>query len=345
MNGLAGDPAVCVSFSQAGESLLFDAGSLETMTNRELLKVRVVAISHTHVDHFIGFDRLIRVNVPHFRTLEVVGPAGIIDNIRGKLAGYLWNLLEPDQINFIVHEVLSAGIIRSVMISNTNNFEPRTLECSATRESAESQGLAVKIPLKHVVRYSLKAAVVDHGTDVLAYSLTLPDTLAVNKKKLAESSFAPGPWIAELQKMASTGNLMGAIQVNGKAMLASKLASDLLEPRLGESLVYVTDMAFSEGNMNCLKHLCERPVDLVISETNYLAKDRDKAQSKKHLTTVQAALIASLLSAKKLQIFHISNIYGGDTETSVRESEEAFARLSSLQLKDREQMASEEYIV
>ena len=59
VNGLSGDPAVYAQIGQTGESILFDAGSLDALSNRELLKIRVVAISHTHVDHFIGFDKLI----------------------------------------------------------------------------------------------------------------------------------------------------------------------------------------------------------------------------------------------------------------------------------------------
>ena len=345
VNGLAGDPAVCVSFTQAGESLLFDAGSLESMTNRELLKVRVVAISHTHVDHFIGFDRLIRVNVPHFRTVEVVGPTGIIENIRGKLAGYLWNLLEPDQVNYVVHEISNTGAIRSVKITNTSNFKPLPIADSRSSEIPGQQGFAVRVPLLHNGRYSLMATVVDHGTDVLAFCLTMPDTLAVNKEKLAASSFEPGPWIADLQKKASTDGLSGMIQVDGQLVPAVDLARELLQPRLGESVVYVTDMAFSEANMKSLQSLTKRPVDLVISEANYQAADREKAQSKKHLTTVQAALIAALLPAKKLQIFHISNIYAEDTETSLRESSEAFARLRTLGSKDLETIACKEYVV
>jgi ribonuclease Z len=345
VNGLAGDPAVCVSFAQAGESLLFDAGSLETMTNRELLKVRVVAISHTHVDHFIGFDRLIRVNVPHFRTVEVVGPTGIIENIRGKLAGYLWNLLEPDQVNYLVHEVSNNGAIRSVKISNTSNFEAIPVVPSGSNENSGTPGIAVRVPLLHNGRYRLMATVVDHGTDVLAFCLTMPDTLAVNKEKLAASTFEPGPWIADLQKKASSDGLTGTIEVSGQSIPAADLAKDLLHPRLGESVVYVTDMAFSEANMRSLKSLSQRPVDLVISEANYQSADRDKAQSKKHLTTTQAALIAALLTAKKLQIFHISNVYAGDTETSLRESGEAFETFRLLGSKDLESAASREYVV
>jgi len=173
----------------------------------------------------------------------------------------------------------------------------------------------------------------------------MPDALAVNKEKLAASSFEPGPWIADLQKKASSGDLTGTIEIDGKTISALDLAKDLLQPRLGESVVYVTDMVFSEANMRSLKSLTGRPVDLVISEANYLASDRDKAQSKKHLTTTQAALIAALLSAKKLQIFHISNIYGQDTETSLNESAAAFDQFRGLGLAECERAASTEYTV
>lgn len=326
VNGLAGDPAVCVYFRQTGDSLLFDAGSLEALSNRELLKVRVVAISHTHIDHFIGFDRLIRVNVPHFRTVEVVGPKGITKNIEGKLAGYTWNLLDPGQVNFIVHEVKQDGSIETVRLSNSNGFSPE--EINSSGESSSPNG-AVKIPLS-TIDYELKATYVDHGTPVLAFCLTMPDTMAVNKNELHASNLPPGSWISELQKQATQNQLGGSIEVAGKDLPTKTLAEKLLQRRLGERLIYVTDMVFSSENIKSLQTLEPSGADILVCEANYRHEHRQKAHDKFHLTTTQAALTAALVGAKKLQIFHISNSYGGEVETSLAESAIAFDMFSKL---------------
>src|SRR5690606_765956 len=102
----------------SGDAALFDAGSLDALSNRDLLKVRHVFVSHTHIDHFIGFDKLLRVNVPHFRSIEVCGPKGIISNVQGKLHGYLWNLLESGQVELVVRELSETGEITSARLVN-----------------------------------------------------------------------------------------------------------------------------------------------------------------------------------------------------------------------------------
>ena len=345
LNGLTGDPAVCVNFSQSGESLLFDAGTLESLSNRELLKVRVVAISHAHVDHFIGFDRLIRVNVPHFRTVEVVGPKGITANIRGKLAGYTWNLLADDQVSFVVHEVARDGQVRSSHLSNTWNFEERPLSKAGSMDQPITEDKKwVCVPLQNF-RYKLKATVVDHGTDVLAFCLSMPPSIGVQKEKLISSGLTPGPWISDLQTMAVNGDIRGYLDIDGSLHEAKDLALKLLQPKKGEQLVYVTDMVFSEANVRKLFDLVDHtPPDLLVCEANYRDEDRAKARDKSHLTSRQAAIIAAILGAKRLQIFHISNIYGGDSETSVRESAETLGKLGSLPSKELWELASKEFV-
>lgn len=341
VNGLAGDPAVCLYFRQTGESLLFDAGDLSPMSNRELLKVKVVAITHTHVDHFIGFDRLIRVNVPHFRTLEVVGPEGIIKNIQGKLAGYTWNLLEPGQVNFIVHEVKNDGCVETVQLSNSTDFDASNR--MTTNAHAKNENKAIKIPLKSS-DYSLHAIAVDHGIPVLSYCLSMPDTMAVNKTELSASGLTPGPWISDLQKMAGHGEIKGLVTIDGKHYEAAHLADQLLHSKSGERLVYVTDMIFSEANVRRLKQLCDSAPDLVVCEANYRQEHRQKAYDKFHLTTIQAAFVGALLGARNLQIFHVSNVYAGDTETSQSESLTAFARLTKLSSSTLWEEASMEFV-
>jgi ribonuclease Z len=316
VNGLSGDPAVSITFTQAGESLLFDAGSLDSLSNREVLKIRVVAVSHTHVDHFIGFDRLLRVNVPHFRLVEVVGPPHITSQVQAKLKAYTWNLLEPDQITFIVHEVERDGTVRSAKLSNNDNFTIQTLHITPGH-----LGVAL-IPLQSKDFYFLRATVVDHGTDVLAYELKLPDSMTVSKEALSQSGLSSGPWIAQLQKMAGQGSLTGDMVIDGQTHDVEQLATKILRPRSGGSIIYVTDMQFNARNLAAIKNLVSSGVDCLICETNYRAQDRAKAVAKAHLTTRQAALIAASIGAKELQIFHVSNIYAGDIEVSQRESQE-----------------------
>lgn len=340
VNGLNGDPAVFVYLPQGGEAILFDAGELDRLSTRELLKVRTVCVSHTHVDHFIGFDRLLRVNVPHFRTLEVIGPSGIIKNIQGKLASYAWNLLEPEQVNFIVHEVEKSGRVASVKITNANGFVPTLFKSQYA--PLERTAPTASIPLSHE-RYHIDAVVLDHGMDVCAFILRLPDTTAVSKSALETLNLEPGPWIGELQRMAASQTLAGEIEIGpGSTYDVKALAEQLLTAKPGESIAYVTDIVFSEPNLDRMVHALSR-VDTLVCETNYQNEHQDRAFAKKHLTTKQAALIASAISAKNLKIFHVSNIYGEECEQSEREALSYFEELSALPTKFLGQALQEEF--
>lgn len=339
VNGLNGDPAVFVYLPQGGEGILFDAGEIDRLSTRELLKVRTVCISHTHVDHFIGFDRLLRVNIPHFRTIEVIGPAGITSNILGKFASYAWNLLEPGQINFIVHEVERSGLVHSVKITNTNGFVPEPL---MTKKKESLNAPTASIPLSHE-RYKIDAVVLDHGMDVCAFILRLPDTTAVSKAALETLNLEPGPWIGELQRMASQRALRGEMEVDpGSSYDAMDLAEQILIAKAGESVAYVTDIVFSEANLDRMVHTLFQ-VDTLVCETNYRDEHQDRAFAKKHLTTKQAALIAAAISAKNLKIFHVSNIYGEEPEVSESEALSFFEQLSSLPAKFLGQSLQEEF--
>src|SRR4029450_10188327 len=116
VNGRFGDPAVYVETLFEKRAILFDLGDISVLSPRSVQRLEHVFVSHTHVDHFVGFDYLLRLLVGREKTLHIYGPAGFIDHVHHKLRGYLWNLVggyEYDLI-FVVTELDASLDTRTV---------------------------------------------------------------------------------------------------------------------------------------------------------------------------------------------------------------------------------------
>ena len=61
VNDVFGDPGVYVEVRWSKRALLFDLGHNDSLGPRKLLHANDIFISHTHMDHFIGFDAVLRV--------------------------------------------------------------------------------------------------------------------------------------------------------------------------------------------------------------------------------------------------------------------------------------------
>ncbi len=98
INGPFDDPGLFIPFQFQNRAVIFDLGDINCLPAKDILKISHAFVSHTHMDHFIGFDRLLRLTLGREKNLSLYGPPGFLKNVEGKLAGYTWNL--ADKYNY-----------------------------------------------------------------------------------------------------------------------------------------------------------------------------------------------------------------------------------------------------
>ena len=97
-----GDPGLYVDFKFEKRALLFDLGDLSTLPAKKILRVSDVFVSHTHMDHFFGFDRLLRLCLGRHTRMRLYGPPGFTAQVEHKLAAYTWNLVDNYPGDFVI---------------------------------------------------------------------------------------------------------------------------------------------------------------------------------------------------------------------------------------------------
>src|SRR5215510_10374172 len=114
VNDVFGDPGLYVDVRWSKRAFLFDLGDNAPLGPARLLRAGDIFISHTHMDHFIGFDAVLRVALGRGKTLRVYGPPGLIENVQGKLRGYTWNLVDGYPLTIDVREFHQHDVRRAL---------------------------------------------------------------------------------------------------------------------------------------------------------------------------------------------------------------------------------------
>ena len=328
VNGPFGDPGLLVEMRWQGAAVLFDLGRNDGLPAAELLKVSHVFVSHTHMDHFIGFDRMLRLFLNRDRRLYLYGPEGIADCVGGKLRGYVWNLTESYTFVIDVTEVTATGCKRAVFRASTG-FEREDTELlpaqSAKPDPKDPPGTPVLIDDG---KFRVRAAITNHKIPCLAFAIDEPTHLNVDAESLATQGLAPGRWLKDLKdalreelpdETPITVQLPGRIE--GERSLGSLRSLVQITP--GQKLGYIVDTRFMPENLAVLLPVMHKS-DVLYCESPFLDEDRDQAAMRYHLTAAEAGTIGRMSRAGRLKVFHYSPRYQGRGDMLRQEAEAAF---------------------
>ena len=324
VNGPFGDPGLYVDLIFERRALLFDLGDLGPLTPRKLLRVSDVFVTHRHMDHFAGFDDLLRNVFGREKTVNIYGPPGMIDAVEHKLKAYSWNLIggyEGSPV-FCVTEVDESGRLVRARFPGETSFA-REGQAKSTCEN----GLLLR-----EAGFYVHCATLDHGIPTLAFALQERAHINVWRNKLEAMGLKVGPWLSAFKAAILRGDpddtaielvWADSSKENPRTVPLGALKREIMRITSGRKIAYVVDAPFTPAN-NAKIFALAKDADILFIEAAFLHADATVAAERGHLTAYQAGSLARQAGAKRLVTLHYSPRYQDRGEDLAREAELAF---------------------
>ncbi|HXE96720.1 MAG TPA: MBL fold metallo-hydrolase [Dongiaceae bacterium] len=323
VNGPFDDPSVYVDFLYERRALLFDLGDIRALPPRKILRLSHIFISHTHIDHFIGFDHLLRLCLGREKRLHLFGPPGFTARVEHRLASYTWNLVEsyPTDFTVVAAELHPDGRSISAEFHCRSGFRR---ECERTEQLQDGIILDEET-------FRVRTAFLDHKTVCLAFALEEKNHVNIMKNRLLELGLPTGPWLAELKRDVVRGEpddkrfrawWLGEGGVVERHFALGELKKMILQVVAGQKIAYVTDAGCTPANAAKIVALA-RGADYLFIEATFLDSERELAGERHHLTALQAGMLARQAGAARTIPFHFSPRYQGMEDKLREELEQA----------------------
>jgi ribonuclease Z len=320
-----GDPGLYVEIKWARRALLFDLGDNAALGPTRLLHAMDVFVSHTHMDHFIGFDRVLRVALGRGKTLRLYGPPGLIDNAAGKLRGYTWNLVDGYPLTIEVREFHERQI-HSMTFRAADAFQ-------AVEGPMEIRPAGEPFPILVEPMFTVLAAALNHRVPSFAYALQEQFHVNINKERLHAAGLPVGSWLRDVKQhlwdgrpddYRFTATLYFEHCREEREFTLGEVREQFVTISRGQKIAYVVDARYDEENEAKIVELA-READVFYCEAPYLDQDADKARERYHLTARQAGLMARKAGVRELVVFHFSPRYTGQGDAIYQEAREEFS--------------------
>ncbi|MDR3578916.1 MAG: MBL fold metallo-hydrolase [Oryzomonas sp.] len=313
------DPAVYVDFLYERRALLFDLGDIRALSPRKILRITHIFISHTHIDHFIGFSQVLRLCLGREKRLHLFGPPGFIAQVEHSLASFTWNLVEsyPTDFTVVAVELYPDDTSCTVEFHCRSGFR---------RERERTEQMAGGIVLDED-GFRIRAAFLDHKTVSLAFALEEKDHVNIMKNRLLELGLPTGHWLADLKRAIMRGedddkpfrvSWLGETGTKERHFTMGELKTTILNIVPGQRIAYVTDAANTPENAAKIIDLA-RGADVLFIEAAFLDADHAQAAERYHLTARQAGLLARQAGVARVIPFHFSPRYQGMEEALLKE--------------------------
>jgi ribonuclease Z len=267
------------------------------------------------MDHFIGFDRFLRVCLGREKEVIFFGPCGFGKQVESKLSAYTWNLVGNYASDFtlVVNELHGDGKCESMRFCSRSGFVRESLDNSEIRD-----GVLLEDPF-----FRVSFDILDHGIPCLAFAIEEKSHANIWINRIAELGLPSGRWLRAFKDAVLRRDPDDTqIDAGGRMMPLKRLWSAVrIVP--GQKIAYVTDVMYDPGNREKIVKLADC-ADILFIEAMFLQRDILHSSRKRHLTAWQAGEIGRFARARAVVPFHFSPRYAGREHLLRREAEGAF---------------------
>ncbi|MCP4443363.1 MAG: peptidase [Aureispira sp.] len=305
------DISLMLNFENHKWNYLCDCGYASQLSVKDCRDTNALFISHTHIDHFINFDHILRHQLGIGRKIVICGPAGLAKNVQNKIQGFTWNLLiegHPDNASYEIREI-------------HDNHQIEVYQLKAPKWELEKVDGYQNQVIYQTDAFQVRYTKLNHGIDTIAYLFEEPAKIKMNLKNC---SYPGGKWVKTLKAAYEQNDADLSIDVHGTPVLAKDLFQ-CIEKVAGYKLGYIMDHLGSPENHQRITTLFEG-ADEVYMEAYYADADQELAFKNNHSTARLSGQVARLAKIKKIVPAHFSRRYHDDLahEALLKECFDAF---------------------
>jgi ribonuclease Z len=225
------DIAIMVRPDNHPWNYLCECGDAADITVKEFQNTNAIFISHTHIDHFVNFDAVIRHQLGIQRRIVICGPKGIAQQVQSKIKSYSWNLIQKGAISYEIRELISANEIAVYEV------EPPTWELKKLKSESGNVLFTEKT-------FQVTGILLDHKIPTLAYKFEEFDTVKID---MQASGFKGGKWVKDL-KTAFEQQLEDQVITIEEHEFKAKDLYHLLHIQKGDTVGVIMDHAANAAN-------------------------------------------------------------------------------------------------
>ena len=284
------DICLLVKVDNHSYNYICECGEAKKLGVKECQNTNAIFLSHTHIDHFVNFDTVLRHQIGIQRKIIIVGPRGIINQVQSRIKSYCWNLIEEGSVSYEVREVQELGSYKTAILSPPL-WEKEEVKIISSNTIFEEKNF--------IVEYEL----LDHKTTSIAYLFKGVDKTKIELTK----GLKGGKWVGELKKAFEANEAKSIINIEGVEHNAEELFH-LIKLEKGRKLGVIMDHAAHKENHDKILEKYFGCEDVYI-ECFYKDEDKESAIKNYHSYASQSGEIMKACKVSNAVPVHFSRKY------------------------------------